>query len=638
VQLSKSARFGTSQYQLAQNLISAKLEKPLLQAVENLTIIMTLKKLRYAFFHRVLRSVILFVMAIALSIATAQPGAAQFAFPSAGGAGSIVGPPLEVVRYGNMETIAVKSPLSNRNLFTIASPTVYNRSADALADQLPVEQRAKEIQAKLLLLLQRDIDPESLMFGVSQLNNVTIITVRDDQYPQPLVLASITANDAEFNGLPREELAELWREILETELRDGLRKLPQDRQRVYAIVAGLLLITGIVVVLKYFLSRYRRRLKQQQPLPAEGATDDDEFIEAEPTTPREEIEQQRAESLQKLQQEMTVGRRLATIGFIQWLLFWLLILAWYGGVVLVFDVSPYLLTNSLGFLDVVLGLLTVWFITSLAIRASRRLIDYLSVEREGLDIGDFLTYGDAQRRQIRVNTIAGALKGLITILLALVGFLLALSQLGLPTASVVAIGSLAGLAITFGSQNLVKDLVNGFFILAEDQYAVGDVIDVGTAAGLVEDLNMRVTQIRSSDGELVTVPNSTITQVKNLTRSWSRIAFQIDVAYQTNPRVALQVLKDLSEKFYNDTKWHDLMVAEPEVLGIDSVTHSGMTITVWIRTQPAQQWAVGREFRLRVREAMEAHGIEIGMPKQSYQLEPPSTSGQGPSSELFEVG
>jgi|GEM_PF-1428935 len=258
---------------------------------------MILKKLRYSCSHRFLRSVILFVIAISLSIATAQPSAAQFALPSAGGSGSITVPPPEVIRFGSMETISVESPLSNRDLFTIASPTVHDRNPTALAGQLPVEQRAKEIQAKLLLLLQRDIDPESLMFGVSQLNNVTIITVRDDQ-----------------------------------------------------------------------------------------------------------------------------------------------------------------------------------------------------------------------RRQIRVNTIAGAIKGLSTIVIALVGGLLALSQLGVPTASVVAIGSLAGLVITFGSQNLVKDLVNGFFILAEDQYAVGDVIDVGTAAGLVEDLNMRVMQIRSSDGELITVPNSAITQ------------------------------------------------------------------------------------------------------------------------------
>ena len=593
-------------------------------------------KLKYLL-KRILRPLLLFIFAIALSLAMAQPGAAQFALPSAG-SGGVIGPPLKVVRYGNLETITVESPLSGRKLFTIASPTVYDRSTAVQADQLPVEQRAEEIQAKLLLLLQRDIDPESLMFGVSQLNNVTIISVRDNQYPQPLVIASITANDAQFNGFPPEELAERWREILETELRDGIAKLPRDRRRVFGMVAGLLLLTVIVLAVKYGLSRYCRRLKQQQCLPVEGANDDDESIESQPTTQVEEIEQQRAESLQKLQQDMTVGRRLATVGFIQWLLFWLLILAWYGGVAWVFAVSPYLLTNSLGFLDKLLGLLTVWFITSLAIRAIRRLIDYLSVEREGLDIGDFLTYGDAQRRQIRVNTIAGALKGLSTIVIALMGGLLALSQLGVPTASVVAIGSLAGLAITFGSQNLVKDLVNGFFILAEDQYAVGDVIDVGTAAGLVEDLNMRVTQIRSADGELVTVPNSTITQVKNLTRSWSRIAFQIDVAYQTDPRFALGVLNDLSEKFYNDPQWHNQMVAEPEVLGIDAVTHSGMTLTVWIRTQPAQQWAVGREFRLRVRETMEENGIEIGIPKQTYQLEPSATNGHGARSDLFELG
>jgi hypothetical protein len=187
-----------------------------------------------------------------------------------------------------METISVESPLSNRNLFTIASPTVHDRNPSALAGQLPVEQRAKEIQAKLLLLLQRDIDPESLMFGVSQLNNVTIITVRDDQYPQPLVLASITANDAEFNGLPPKNLAEEWRDILESELRDGIAKLPQDRQRVYAIVAGLLLITAIVLAVKYALSHYRRRLKQQQNLSAEGAVADDQAIDSQPTTPIEE--------------------------------------------------------------------------------------------------------------------------------------------------------------------------------------------------------------------------------------------------------------------------------------------------------------------------------------------------------------
>jgi len=595
--------------------------------------------LRYSFFSRVLRPVILFAIAFVTSIAIAQPGVAQLSLPEGFGQGGIVGPPSTVTRYGSIETMAVKSPLSNRNLLTIAAPTVRDRSADVSSDRVPIEQRAEEIQAKLLLLLQRDMDPKTLMFGVSQLNNVTIITVRSDQYPQPLVLASVTTYDAEFNGLPPENLAEQWRDILEADLRDGLTSLPKDRQRVYRILVGLILIAAIVIGGKYGLSRYQRRLKQQQQdIDSEAADSDDDAAEFHPVTPSEEVEQQRAESLQKLQQSMTVGRRLASLDFLQWLLFWLLIATWYGGAAWVFAVSPYLLVDSLVFFDKQIALLTIWFLTGLTIRIIRRLIEYLGVEREGLDIGDFLTYGDAHRRQIRVNTIAGAIKGLLMIAIALVGVLLALATLGMPTASVLALGSLAGLAITFGSQNLVKDLVNGFFILAEDQYAVGDVIDVGTALGLVEELNMRVTQIRSPDGELITIPNSAIAQVKNLTRSWSRVAFQIDVAYHTNPRFTLKVLEDISEKFYNDPEWHDQMAAEPEVLGIDSVTHSGMTITIWIRTQPARQWAVGREFRLRVREAMEEYGIEIGVPKQTYQLEQAAASDRGSNSDRSGAG
>lgn len=112
-----------------------------------------------------------------------------------------------------------------------------------------------------------------------------------------------------------------------------------------------------------------------------------------------------------------------------------------------------------------------------------------------------------------------------------------------------------------------------------------------------------------------TEPNSAITEVKNLTRTWSRVNFTIDVAYQTNPEKALDVLREVCQNFYEDPHWHDKMIASPDVLGIDSISHSGMTIAIWIQTLPAQQWAVGREFRLRVRKALEANGIAIGVPR-----------------------
>ena len=565
------------------------------------------------------------LLVLGLNLAMGQPSQAQFSMPDGFGQAGPVGPPEGVVRYGNVEAITVESPLSDTTLFTIASPTVYDRSPEAVGDRQTVEQRAEEIQAKLLLLIQRPMDSESLVFEVSQLNNVAVIDVKDNQFPRPLVLLSVTEFDADFNGQPIDELADQWRGILEDELRNGLKKLPDDQRRVNHILLGLLLLTTGLVALKYGLSKRQKPLRRQKKaLRAAAAPEPDTVPGGEPAATLDApAVQARTAFVQRLQQVFTLDRQLAALDFLQWLLFWLMMLAWYSGFLWVAGVSPYLIRNQFKFLDVLLSLLLIWFLTGLAIRVSRRLIDIdIVIHRwNPFNRVDFLDFGDAQRHELRSSTIAGAAKGLVTIAIALFGLLSALNEMGLPTASVVAIGSLAGLAITFGSQNLIKDLVNGFFILAEDQYAIGDVIDLGSqTTGLVENLNMRVTQIRSGKGELITIPNSAITQVRNLTRSWSRVEFAIDVAYHTNPDQALAVLRAVAHGLYTDPAWHDKILAEPTVLGIDSVSHSGITITTWIQTEPAQQWTVGRELRLRVRNALEANGIEIGIP-QYYSLD-----------------
>ena len=565
------------------------------------------------------------LLVLGLNLAIGQPSQAQFSLPDGFGSQGPVGPPQGVVRYGNVEAITVESPLSDTTLFTIASPTVYDRSPEAVGDRQTVEQRAEEIQAKLLLLIQRPMDSESLVFEVSQLNNVAVIDVKDNQFPRPLVLLSVTEFDADFNGQPIDELADQWRGILEDELRNGLKKLPDDQRRVNHILLGLLLLTTGLVALKYGLSKRQKPLRRQKKaLRAAAAPEPDTVPGGEPAATLDApAVQARTAFVQRLQQVFTLDRQLAALDFLQWLLFWLMMLAWYSGFLWVAGVSPYMIRNQFKCLDVLLSLLLIWFLTGLAIRVSRHLIDIdIVIHRwNPFNRVDFLDFGDAQRHELRSSTIAGAAKGLVTIAIALFGLLSALNEMGLPTASVVAIGSLAGLAITFGSQNLIKDLVNGFFILAEDQYAIGDVIDLGSqTTGLVENLNMRVTQIRSGKGELITIPNSAITQVRNLTRSWSRVEFAIDVAYHTNPDQALAVLRAVAHGLYTDPAWHDKILAEPTVLGIDSVSHSGITITTWIQTEPAQQWTVGRELRLRVRNALEANGIEIGIP-QYYSLD-----------------
>jgi small conductance mechanosensitive channel len=153
--------------------------------------------------------------------------------------------------------------------------------------------------------------------------------------------------------------------------------------------------------------------------------------------------------------------------------------------------------------------------------------------------------------------------------------------------------------------------------LWSDQYAVGDVIGVADKVGLVEYINLYITQIRSPDGNLITIPNGSISVVENLTKNWSRVNFTIEVAYDSDIRKAMQIIKDVGDEMFREPPWHHLILESPQVLGVDAVSHAGMLVRVWITTKPLKQWEVGREFRCRVKEAFDREGIRIGIPQQT---------------------
>ncbi|CAK6688334.1 hypothetical protein IFHNHDMJ_00382 [Synechococcus sp. CBW1107] len=566
-----------------------------------------------------------------------QSSAAQLSLPDFGQT-SGSNPPAEVTRLGSIEVAPVRSPISGKELFVVASPTVVDRNAEGADLTAAVEERAGEVNARLRrAMLDRQeppMDADSLAVDVAVLNGVTVITARDAHYTQPLILVSTTQIDTSYHGLPIDELARQWRDILDTEIRAGLGELSsefvlQDLASVGRILLVLVALTVGVALVQHLLGLRQQRLRQRKDElqaraePESPQTSMDPQAGVEAVERDERIDQQREAFLQGLDEVASLDRRLSMLSFLQWLLFWSLILLWYFGLYQLVKQFPVLEKYSRGVLEIPIRLLLIWFFTGFLIRICRRLIDRLTSVKDGGSLLDVLTAGDSKRLQLRASTIAGAAKGFVTILIAGFGILLALGALGLPTGSVLAIGGIFGLAISFGSQNLVRDLVNGVLILSEDQYAIGDVVDTGTAAGLVENLNLRVTQLRSVDGELITIPNSNITQVRNLTRNWSRVAFSITVAYETDPDKALRVLTDVGLQLYDDPDWHERIVSEPTVLGIDTISHTGITITTWIQTEPAQQWAIGREFRLRVRRAFAEHGIDIGTPRQTYRLEPP---------------
>jgi small-conductance mechanosensitive channel len=586
---------------------------------------------------RVLYFGLLLLLALSLTLATSQIAHAQFSFPNDFDQSNLVERSQTVNRYGNFETAPVTSPLDGRTLFTIASPAVDHRNTDASSPSQPIEERAREVHDRLWLAMTRFKNPQSLVVDVFRLNNVTIVGARDAQFPRPLVLVSVTDLDADFNGKPIDALATEWRNILKQEAQAGVKlfsgnTLSSHLGRMVPTVVGLLAATGIILLIRHSVSRQQRILQQRkQGLSESIALDERSELQSDRTTdfqqntlqsfPRKQLPQQRTQFLQRLRQTFSLEQQLELLGLIRWFLLWLLILLWYSGIVRVVSSIPVLLAYRKFVIGIPITLLGIWFFIGLTIRMSHHLINLLRVTSETHHFVDFIDLGDAQRRKLRTSTIAGAIKDLATVLIATMGLLLGLKVSGISTGSVLAIGGLLGLAISFGSQSLVKDVVNGILILVEDQYAIGDVIDLGRVSGLVENLTLRITQLRSADGELITIPNSTIAEVKNLTRSWSRVNFKIDVAYQTDPEKALSLLRKVAQELYDDPAWHDKIPAPPEVLGIESISHSGMTITTWIRTVPLEQWSVGREFRLRVRKALEANGIEIGMPRQTYVLE-----------------
>lgn len=535
--------------------------------------------------------------------------------------------PPEVSRYGEYETAPIRSPLDNKELFRVISPTILNR-ADVPDGKLPVEVRATEVNERLWRVFSRTVTAkQSPTVSVATLNNRPVIQISDDQFSRPLRLVTVTEPDSDWNGKTLEELAQEWQKIIQDEV-IRFREFTAPEFITKRIVQALQILLGLLIAsvgiwfLQRFLTRQQQILESRYEQQVAAIAEVEKAQKSQKIIPSEPIEEEAAEAgeisnlrshfLTDLQHQFTVKRRIDFDKFLKWALLWIFILMWYVGIGRIMSTVPILMRWSTYVWATPLALLAVWFGISLAIRISISLIDRFmhSWTRNPL-----LPLGEAQRVALRTTTITEALKGLITFVLVIAGIIWTLNLFNVPTSTILAGGAVIGLAISFGSQSLIKDLVNGCLILIEDQFAIGDVIEIGDKSGLVENLNLRVTQLRSGEGKLITIPNSTIADVSNLTRLWSRIDFSIVVAYENDPVQVLDILRQVSEQLYSEPEWRDRLPEPPDVLGIDDLSHTGMLVRVWIKTAAMEQWSVGREFRLRVRQAFEANNIQIGRPQ-----------------------
>lgn len=206
--------------------------------------------------------------------------------------------------------------------------------------------------------------------------------------------------------------------------------------------------------------------------------------------------------------------------------------------------------------------------------------------------------------------------------LAIVFGIIATLNLFIDIRPILAGAGILGLAISFGAQSLVRDIITGFFILIEDQFVVGDVIEAAGRTGTVERMTLRVVTLRDLRGVVHMIPNGELTTVSNLTRSWSRAVVDIGVAYEASVDRVLEVFREEAEAFWADKPWQAKLLGAPEVAGVDELADSGVIIRTLVRTQPGMQWECAREFRRRIKNRLDAEGIEIPFPQRTVHLHP----------------
>lgn len=211
------------------------------------------------------------------------------------------------------------------------------------------------------------------------------------------------------------------------------------------------------------------------------------------------------------------------------------------------------------------------------------------------------------------NTLAVILKSVAKYVIYFIGFIPILEEFGIKTTSILATAGIGGLAIGFGAQNLVKDIITGFFILFEDQFSVGDYIKVGEFEGIVEAMGIRVTKIRDFSGALHIIPNGNIQTVTNRTRGAMRAWVDVGIAYEEDIDKAISVLNNISKEI---AKNNSNIVEGPTVLGVSNLGESDVVLSVIAKTKPMEQWAVERELRKKIKEAFDREGIEIPYPRR----------------------
>ncbi|MGB2927006.1 MAG: mechanosensitive ion channel family protein [Limnothrix sp.] len=474
--------------------------------------------------------------------------------------------------------------LDGRCIFTVAAP------------RSELETRANYIQNQLQRVKQ--------ILDQKEIGNIEISETVEDELHDIMVVAgeetfrlmTVTRWDAEIHG---DDIENRTQQIID-QLNGALERRERERnpdflKRQLAIALCILATTVILVCLAQYWRRRSSRIVTSSPKPNQFYfPQDSAFLPSQLTL-------RRRKNMQEVQ--------LRAAQFLQWG-------AIAASLFIILGLFPQTRMGQvwlLGIFRYPVQITVIFLVAYLAIRSSYALIAKVNeLFTEGaLSTLAFITQESNQRIELRVDTFSQVARSVVTALIAAIALLIFLWSLNIDIAPILAGAGIIGLAISFAAQNLLKDIINGFCIILEDQYAVGDVIGVGDVAGFVENMNLRITQLRDSEGRLITIPNSEVRIVANFSNEWSRADLNIPVPYSTDVDFALKLIGDVATEMKNEEKWQTLMLEDPLILGVDNFHERAIMIKVWIKTMPLKQWEVSREYRRRLKNAFEIAGIRM---------------------------
>ena len=400
--------------------------------------------------------------------------------------------------------------------------------------------------------------------------------------------------DATRKGVLLQHEAERVARQIET----GLRQAREQRQAPYLVRQSKLAI-GIVLLMllaNFFDTRWLKRSRHQKIQIYQDTVD----------TISCELDRRKKINLQEVKYRL--------LQFLQ-------VAIWASGITLILGLFPYTRTLQLWTITLVripLRIVLVALVIYILIRLSYALIAKINAILNSNALGNTYVFSPEvnQRLGLRINTVSRLAKGIVTFIWVGIGTFMSLSLIGFNVAPLLAGAGIIGLAFSFASQSLIKDALNGLFIILEDQYAVGDVVTIGTSGGMVENLNLRITQLRDAEGRLITIANSQINSVANHSNGWSRSDIKIPVAYQADTDRAITIIEEIASEICIDPDWQKHVIETPQILGVEDFSDRGVVIRIWFKTEPLKQWEVAREFRRRIKKAFEAAGIPLPIPQQ----------------------